>query len=78
MSYRYRARVARSAGDTMAHGPEPDPFPTRGKPEKLLEEVRDLRRLRHYSVRTEVLLLRVDRALHPFAPRSLSLSGRPV
>ena len=40
--------------------------PTHGKPEKLLEEVRDLGRLRHYSIRTDALLLRVDRALHPF------------
>jgi hypothetical protein len=40
--------------------------PTHGKPEKLLEEVRGLRRLRHYSIRTNALLLRVDRALQPF------------
>ena len=37
----------------MAHAPEPDPFPAQGKPKKLLEEVRDLMRLRHYSIRTE-------------------------
>ena len=29
------------------------PSPTQGKPKKLLEEVRDLMRLRHYSIRTE-------------------------
>jgi hypothetical protein len=40
--------------------------PTHGKPEKYLEEVRDLRRLRHYSIRADAPLLRVDRALHPF------------
>ena len=40
--------------------------PTHGKPERLLEEVRDLGRLHHYSIRTNALLLRVDRALQPF------------
>lgn len=39
--------------------------PTHGKPEKLLEEC-DLRRLSHYSIRTDAPLLRVDRALHRF------------
>ncbi len=33
--------------------PSLDPSPTEGKPKKLLDEVRDLMRLRHYSVRTE-------------------------
>ena len=50
----------------MAHGPEPDPFPDARQAGKTLEEVRDLRRLRHYSIRTDTLLLRVDCALHPF------------
>ena len=33
--------------------PSLTPSPTQGKPKKLLEEVRDLMRLRHYSIRTE-------------------------
>ena len=37
----------------MAHLPSMTPSPTQGKPKKLLEEVRDLMRLRHYSIRTE-------------------------
>jgi len=48
--------------------------PTHGKPEKTPPKVRDLRRLRHYSIRTDALLSRVDRA---FAPAKLSLSANP-
>jgi Phage integrase, N-terminal SAM-like domain len=33
--------------------PSLPPSPTQGKPKKLLEEARDLMRLRHYSIRTE-------------------------
>ncbi len=33
--------------------PSLTPSPAQGKPKKLLEEVRDLMRLRHYSIRTE-------------------------
>ncbi len=33
--------------------PSLDASPAQGKPKKLLDEVRDLMRLRHYSVRTE-------------------------
>jgi site-specific recombinase XerD len=33
--------------------PSLNAFPTQGKPKKLLEQVRDVMRLRHYSLRTE-------------------------
>ena len=48
------------------------PSPAQGKPKRLLEEVRDLMRLRHYSIRTEhcycdwiTRFIRYHRKRHP-------------
>jgi hypothetical protein len=39
---------------------------TQGKPRKLLDQVRDVLRFKHYSLRTERTYCDWDRALYPF------------